>query len=306
MVLVDRGDTVKKGQLLALVRPSDLPQQLAEAKGSLAQVQASRLLARTNYERAQRLAPGGVVSQQELQQSSAALAAAEATESASKARIVALAVRLGEMRIESPITGVVSQRRVDPGALVGPTGGGPIVTIVRMDTIRAFIAVNERLAARVTVGQEAEIELDALPGKRYRGKVVRLAPAFDPTTRTLDAEVHLANDSGELRPGMYGRGAIIIETHPQALTVNVTAVQITGEEQYVFVASGGKVYRRKVVTGVDGGTWMEVTSGLERTDRVVTAGLEGLANGAVVRIKEGVDPFTGGRLGQQAPQAAVQ
>src|SRR3954451_8218418 len=102
-VLVDRGDRVKKGQLVALVRPSDLPDQLAAARSSLAQVESSAALAKTNFERSEKLAPWGVVSQQELQQSSAALASAEAAQAAAKAQIAALAVRIGETRIESPI-----------------------------------------------------------------------------------------------------------------------------------------------------------------------------------------------------------
>src|SRR5437899_1511564 len=81
----------------------------------------------------------GVASQQEVQQSTAALASAEAAQAAAKAQIAAIAVRLGETRIESPIDGVVSQRRLDPGALVGPPGGGAIVTVTRIDRLRVFI-----------------------------------------------------------------------------------------------------------------------------------------------------------------------
>jgi membrane fusion protein, multidrug efflux system len=303
LVLVDRGDVVKKGQLLALVRPSDLPQQLATAKSALAQIQANKLLARTNFERAKRLAPAGVVSQQELQSTAAALAAAEASEAASKSQIVAYAVRLGETRIESPIDGVVAVRRLDPGALVGPPGGGAIVTVVRMDTLRVFISVNEQYAARIAIGQETEIELDAVPGEVIRGQVVRLAPAFDPTTRTLDAEVHLRNKRGLLRPGMYGRGAIVLETHAGAVVVPVSAVQISRQQQYVFIVKGNQVFQRPVKTGVDGDEWLEVTSGLEPGARVVTAGAEGLSDGAVVRTAEGIDPYTGSK---PAAQAAVK
>ena len=89
-VLVDRGDEVKRGQLVALIRPSDLPDQLAAAKGALAQTQASLGLARTNHQRVSQLAPSGVVSQQELQQAEAALAAATANEAAARAQIGAL------------------------------------------------------------------------------------------------------------------------------------------------------------------------------------------------------------------------
>jgi len=292
VVLVDRGDLVKRRQLLALVRPSDLPQQLAEARGSLAQTQASRLLARSNYERAKNLAPEGVVSQQELQQASSAVAATEAAEAAAKARIVALGVRIGETRIESPIDGVVTQRRLDPGALVGP-GTGVIVTVMRVDVLRAFIAVNEGNAASIKLGQEAAIELDALPGKPYRGRVVRLAPTLDAATRTLDAEVHLENPEGVLRPGMYGRGAIRLAVHPRSLVLPISAVQLTDDQAYCYVVKGNKAERRRVTTGVDGEDFLEVTSGVSAGELVVTAGADGLAEGTVVRVVKQVDPFTG-------------
>jgi RND family efflux transporter MFP subunit len=284
LVLVDRGDAVKRGQLLALVRPSDLPQQLAEAKSSLAQIVASRLLARTNHERAKRLAPSGVVSQQELQQATASLAAAEAAESAAKARIEVLAVRLGETRIVAPIEGVVSSRRLDPGALVGPSGGGPILTIVQMGSLRAFVAVGERMAGMVRVGQEARVELDAFPGKVFLGKVVRLSPAFDPTTRTLDAEVHLENKGGELRPGMYGRAEIVVDTHRGVVTVPAEALLISAERRSVLVVEAGRARSRVVQVGVDGEEWLEVTAGLSGGERVIVAGADGLTDGSPVRI----------------------
>jgi RND family efflux transporter MFP subunit len=304
-VLVDRGDRVKKGQLIALVRPSDLPDQLAAARGSLAQTEASAALARTNFERAQKLAPTGVVSEQEVQQSSAALASAEAAQAAAKAQIGALAVRIGETRIESPIDGLVSQRRLDPGALVGPPGGGAIITVVRVDRLRVFITVNEHDAPAITVGKEAHVELDALPGKSYSGLVVRVAPSFDPVTRTLDAEVQLANDNGELRPGMYGRAAIRLELHPHVPVVSVNAVQITENQKYVFVLNGTKVTRRPVRLGADvaDAQLFEVTQGLTAGEEVVTAGADGLSDGATVRVARDVDPYSGAKA-QAAPAAS--
>ena len=294
-VFVDRGDRVRKGQLIALVRPSDLPDQLAAAKSTLAQSQASAALARTNFERADKLAPSGVVSQQELQQASAALASAESAEAASKAQISALAVRLGETRIESPIDGVIAVRRLDPGALVGPPGGGAIVTVVRTDRLRVFITVNERDAVNVTLGKEAHVELDALPDRSFAGTVVRIAPSFDPNTRTLEAEVQLSNELGLLRPGMYGRGAIRLEVHPNTPVLSVNAVQISNGERYVFVLRGDKVERRSIRTGaeVEDGSLLEITSGLSTNEEVVVAGADGLSDGAVVRAVRDVNPYTG-------------
>jgi RND family efflux transporter MFP subunit len=292
-VLVDRGDRIKRGQILALVRPSDLPDQLAAARGALAQTQSQSALARTNLDRAKALAPAAVVSQQELQQAESQLTSAEAAQAAAQAQISALAVRLGETRIQSPLTGVVVQRRLDPGALVGPPGGGAIVTVARTDVMRVFIGVNERDLRGLAVGKDAHVELDAMPGKSYAGKVVRLAPALDPGTRTLDAEVQLPNPAGELRPGMYGRGAIVVEVHPGASVVPVGAVMYADGKGYVFVLDGEIVHRRAITTGVDGGDWFEVLSGVAPGQEVVTAGIEGLAEGMRVRPARDVDPYTG-------------
>ena len=303
-VLVDRGDEVKKGQLVALVRPSDLPDQLAAARGVLLQAEAAAVLARANKERAERLAPSGVVSQQELQSNVTGAAAAEASLAAAQANVSALAVRLGEMRIESPLDGVVSDRKLDPGPLVGPTSGsGAILTVERIDTLRFFISVNEREVSGLRVGQEAYVELDAFPGKKYAGKVVRISPSFDPVTRTLDAEVHLKNP-GELRSGMYGRAAIVTALHRDALVVQASSTQVSNGEYVVFVVKGDKVKRTTIAVGVDGGTWLEVLSGLVRGDEVVTAGADVLSDGSTVRVQKDVDPYSG--VASSRPEAPSQ
>lgn len=298
-VLVDRGDRVKRGQLLALVRPSDLPDQLVAARGSLAQTQASASLARKNFERASQLAPSGVVSQQELQQSQAALAAADAQEAAAKAQVAAFATRLGETRLESPLDGVVTVRRLDPGALVGPAASGTIITVARVDVLRVFVTVNEREVHLVKLGQEAHVEVDALAGKSIKGTVVRLAPTLDPATRTLDVEVQIDNAAGDLRPGMFGRGSIVVATHPAAPFIAASAVQISSDKHWAFVLTGDKVVRREITIGVDEGDWLEITKGLAAGEEVVTTGMDAVSDGAQVRAVRNVDPFTGKGLGKK-------
>jgi membrane fusion protein (multidrug efflux system) len=191
----------------------------------------------------------------------------------------------------------VSQRRLDPGALVGPPGGGAIVTVARIDRLRAFITVNEREAAGIAVGKEAHVELDAVPGKSYGGAVVRVAPAFDPITRTLDAEVQLANPAGELRAGMYGRASVRLETHPHVAVVPVNAVQLSDDQKYVFVLNGTKVARRAVKIGTEfgDGQFFEVLAGIAPGDEVVIAGADAIGDGATVRVARDVDPFTGAK-----------
>jgi len=183
---------------------------------------------------------------------------------------------------------------------VGPPGGGIIVLIARLDVLRVFIAVNERSAIGLGLGKDAHVELDALPGRSFQGRVVRLAPAFDPTTRTLDAEVHLINDSGLLRPGMYGRGSIAVEVHPQAFVVPAGALQVSAGQKFVYLATGDRVQRRQVEVGVDEGEWVEITKGLSSGDELVTAGADSLSDGVAVRIVRNVDPFTGAKVADDA------
>jgi membrane fusion protein, multidrug efflux system len=292
-VLVERGDKVKRGQLVALVRPSDLPDQLVAARGSLSQAQASGTLARNNLERVTNLAPSGVVSQQELQQAQAAVATAEAQEAAAKAQVAAYATRLGETQITSPLDGVVAVRRLDPGALVGPTASQTILTVAQTNVLRVFVTVTEREVHLVKVGQKAHVEVDALAGRSVEGAVVRLAPILDPATRTLDAEVQIDNASGDLRPGMFGRGSITVDVHPQAAVIPATALSITNGKRYVFVLAGEKVQRREIETGVDEGTWLEVKKGLAAGEEVVTVGMDAISDGATVRVSRDVDPFKG-------------
>lgn len=306
-VLVDRGDRVRKGQLVALVRPSDLPDQLSAARSSAAQADAAVALARANLDRARALAPAGRISRQELQQAETALAAAEAVQAGSRSQVGALAVRLGETRITSPLDGVVSQRRLDPGVLVGPSSNsGSILTVDQSETLRLFVSANENDVQRLRLGQIAHLELDAMPGRRFEGRVVRLAPALDPATRTLDAEVQLPNAGGELRAGMYGRAAIVTGVHPGALTVPVGAVQISNNRNFVYVLRGDRVQRREVQLGVDGEDWLEVTSGLQPDDEVVTAGLEGLSDQAQVRPARGADVFNGAEAGKASVAPAAK
>ncbi|MFO0624402.1 MAG: efflux RND transporter periplasmic adaptor subunit [Polyangiales bacterium] len=292
VLTVDRGDRVRAGQLLGVVRPSDLPAQVAAARGGVAQNAAAVALARANLERAETLAPQGVVSQQELASARAALATAEAQGIALRAQALGAGARLADTRLVSPMDGVVLARRVDPGALVGPSTG-PVLTVVATDALRVFVPVTERDAASVRLGQTAELTVDALPGRTFAARVSRLAPAFDAVTRTLDAEVLVPNPDGALRPGMYGRAVIVTGERAGAVLAPVSALQRAGERWFAFVVRDGRASRREVTVGVEEGEAVEVTRGLAAGDELVTAGLDALSDNAAVRVARGADPFRG-------------
>ncbi|MBL8952241.1 MAG: efflux RND transporter periplasmic adaptor subunit [Myxococcaceae bacterium] len=283
-VLVDRGDVVKKGQVLALVRPSELPDQLAAARNTVAQAEAARTLAKTNLERAQKLAPNGLVSQQDLANATNAAAAAEAQFGAAQSQLGALGVRLGETRLEAPYDGVVITRRLDPGALIGPATP-PALTIAKIDVVRAFLAATEDQAIHLQVGQTARVFV-AGSAEPVTGRVQRIAPGFDPVTRTLDAEIHLPNSDGRLRPGMYGKGEIETEVKPGAVVVPLEAVQLANDKAFVFVVKGETVQRVPIELGEDLGDRLEAKKGLEAGAEIVVRGIDALADGAKIRTAQ--------------------
>jgi RND family efflux transporter MFP subunit len=323
-VLVERGDRVTRGQLVALVRPSDLPDQLRSAQSALSQAQAALTLARSNRGRLGELAPSGVVSMQEVEQSRTALSQAEAQEATAQAQLAAIATRLGETRIDSPIDGVVMSRRLDPGALVGPSTAS-ILTVARIDRLKVLMPVRERDSQGLAAGQQAVVRLDARPGETYPAQIVRMAPGFDPVTRTLDVELHLDNPQGKLRPGMYGRAALRVALHPSTLVLPESAIlggsgnlgdgegddeaaapgsppgqaPAPGKARFVYLVDGqNRVRKRPVSLGYDGGSWIEIRGGLSESDQVITAGADVVTEGMEVRPVKNVNVYSGAKTEQ--------
>jgi RND family efflux transporter MFP subunit len=282
-VLASPGDRVTKGQLLALVRPGDLPDQLGAARGSLAQNDASLDLARANAARAVSLAPSGVVSQQELQQAQAAVARAEAEQAALRAQVSVASSRVGETRITAPYDGVVIARRLDPGALVGP-GTSPILVVGNVDKLKVFVSLDERRGVLVQTGQKAALRMDALPDKVFETSVFRVYPTYDSATRTVDVDLRIDNAEHLLKPGMFGRATIVVGVHPNAVVVPTASVTVSAGKRWAFVLDGDKVRRREVSVGVDDGDILEITAGVTAGEEVVSVGMDNISNGSTVRV----------------------
>jgi RND family efflux transporter MFP subunit len=296
-VYVDRGDAVKRGQLLADVRPSDLPEQVNQAREQVGQADASFKLAEENARRARELFQRGMISKAELDQSEAQLEVARSARGGARSGLGVVSTRLGETRIVAPFSGWVSKRYLDPGALVQP---GPqnatILTLVRIDQVRVFVSVLERDAPQVRVGQAATVTVDAVAGHTFAGTVTRVPPALDPGSRALECEIVIPNPEGVLKPGMYGRAQLTVAEHPHAVILPVEAVLTEEHERAVYVVDGvtpqdkgppvGKARRVTVETGFDGGDWLEITKGLGGQELVVIGGIDLVADGAAVGVSQ--------------------
>ena len=296
--LVDIGSRVRAGQLLADIDAPDVDQQVAQARGVVAQTRAARELAQANLARWRALAVDSAVTAQEVDQMQAAFEEAVANLNSAEANLRRLEQLQEYERVVAPFGGVITARNVDQGALVGPAGGvsgtlpagtgstpGSLFTVAQTDTLSAYVTVPEAYAPAVAIGQTAVVTLPALPGDTLRGRVARTAGSLDPTARTLLTEVRVANPRGVFLPGMYAQVQLALGPGAPPLRVPATTLVIRdGPPQVVTVAPDSTVRYRTVAISRDLGSWVEVTGGLAAGELIVINPADDLHDGARVRI----------------------
>ncbi|HEX6994093.1 MAG TPA: efflux RND transporter periplasmic adaptor subunit [Gammaproteobacteria bacterium] len=275
-LLVDIGDRVKAGQVLARIT---VPELIQARNAAAAEVAADE----SEHERISMLAERNSVTQRALTEAKSRLDAARAKQAEIEAQ-------MAYATIEAPFDGVVTARTIDPGDMVyqasSPKGSDqPLLRVAKVDVIRLKTYIPERESAWVDIGDAATIAFDALAGRVFIGQVARTAQALDPATRTLLVEIDLPNAEGRIRPGYYGRARIVLESSRNALAIPSTAVRFDGGEPFVFtVGAGDSARRTPIEIGLQSAGWTEVTSGLSGNERVVTGGVDGLTDGATVLI----------------------
>jgi RND family efflux transporter MFP subunit len=202
-------------------------------------------------------------------------------------------------RVTAPFTGVITQRNVDPGALVGTTGSastaltsgsgsaaGSLFQIARVDSLRVFVDVPEEYAMSVRIGWAAVVTVPQLPRDTLQGRIAKTARSVDPVTRTLLTEVDVANRSGFYLPGMYAQAQLRIDQVAAPLQLLATALVIrAGPPQVVVVRPDSTVQYQNVQIGRDHGAWLEVTGGLANGATIVVNPPDNLRAGARVHTK---------------------
>ncbi len=286
--LVDIGDRVEQGQLLAEISAPELDAQLNQARAQLEQNHASEGIAKVTFERAQRLLEQKVVSKQEYDQDQANYNQAVANTKAAEANVQNLTVQQGFEKITAPFTGVVTTRFLDQGALIasgGLTTAPAIYTVSQADTLRVFIYVPQAYAPNVQTGQEVEVTVSEYPQKIFKGKVTRTANSLDPTARTERVEIQLPSEQGRLLGGMYVTVRFKVQQAEPALLVPANTVDVRKEGPRVAAVDGdGKVHYRDVKMGRDFGKTIEIASGLQGTETLVVNPTTDLVEGEKVEV----------------------
>ncbi|HEX5757941.1 MAG TPA: efflux RND transporter periplasmic adaptor subunit, partial [Thermoanaerobaculia bacterium] len=245
-VLVDTGDPVRKGQVLARIDAAQEREQLdqlsaavAMAQATLAQRRAASEIARTTAQRTESLYQQQLVALQQQEAAQADLKGAQAQVEVARAAVEQARANLSAGRVQleqtlvvAPFSGWVGKRHLDLGAFAA--GNQPVFTLVDVSTIETTVPLTEKDAARVRVGQAAVVTVDALGGAQFQGRVARIASLFDPRTNTAEAEVEVANADGRLKPGMFANVAVALATAPDALLVPRAALVQEERATYVF------------------------------------------------------------------------
>jgi multidrug efflux pump subunit AcrA (membrane-fusion protein) len=185
--------------------------------------------------------------------------------------------------VKSDVKGVVSRVLQNPGALVNPNT--PLMTLVDIDIVKAVAAVDELKIRFVKMGQPVRVRLQAYPGEVFNARVTNISPVGNPVNRTIDVEVSIPNAGHRIKPGMYAEAEFEQGRH-DGLVLPIISVVDRGGRKYVFAVAGGKALMKEVATGTVAGDMIEITSGLDGSEAIVTTGADKLdANDRITVIK---------------------
>lgn len=273
----DKGDAVKKGQLLATIdapEVEDLYQQ-AEADYQIKKITYERYFSVWNENH-------DIIAKQDVDVAKAA------AESAKHLRDNRKTLR-DYTNVYAPFDGIITARFADPGALIqsatgSATQAAPLFTVMDIEAVRIYMSVPQEAAFLAKPGITATLTVPERPGVVIKATVTRTTEVLDPATRTLLVEIDVANTDHKLQPGTFVNATLSLREHPNALVIPPAAlVSITsGAGKAVFIVEQDHARLVPIKTGIDDGVWIEVVEGLTGNEDVVVVGKSGLQDGQAV------------------------
>ncbi len=287
------GDRVKAGDLVAEMEDDELLQQVLRSEASIEVSQASVTQrkaelanTRANLDRARQLFKEELLSPQEFQQQqtllevmNAQVALAEAQATQALAELNELKIRFEQAKIYAPMSGVIAARQVDPGALVNPNN--PIVRIVNLATMVTQGNVPERHIGKLRIGNQTTVEVDAIPGKLFTGRVARIAPVLDAATRSAIIEIDIPNPDYVLKAEMFARITLDLGSGRKATLIPRDGLVYRGQQPGVYVVEGegNRPVFRSIETGMTREGQVEVLANLDPGTKIVGRGATMLRDG---------------------------
>jgi len=305
---VDRGSRVRAGQVLAQLDAPELLAQRAEAESKLQAADAQRGVAQAKADadastldklKAASATPGVVagndlvLAQKSLDADRSQIAAAEKNVDAARQALNSITQMQAYLTVTAPFDGVVTERNVHPGALVGPNASsgsaGPILRVVNTARLRLVVAVPEAYLDGVTQGIEMPFTVPAYPGETFTGTLARIAQAVDVKTRTMAVELDVQNRDDRLTPGSFCQVRWTIRRHGPSLLVPSGSVASTTGRTFVIRVRDGKTDWVDVKTGLATGRLVEVFGDLRPGDQIAVRGSDEIRPGVSVHAKQVVE-----------------
>ena len=267
-IMVEEGQYVKEGDVLAKLDDEKIAVQLAQAKATFEKL-------KTGYERNVDLHKQSLISTEVFQQSKYDFESQKASYDLAELEFRYAAIR-------TPISGVVAERLIKVGNMVLPNQA--VFRVAGLDPLIAVLHVPERQLVKLRAGLAAQLTVDASSTEPFTGRIKRISPVIDPATGTVKVTVEVRDPSRRLKPGMFARINIIYDVHEDVLTAPKDAIISEDRENAVFVVRDSVAYRQIVTTGYVNTTAIEVLSGLKPGDTIVTTGKASLKDSARVQI----------------------
>jgi membrane fusion protein, multidrug efflux system len=299
-ILVDRGSVVKEGQLIAVLSAPEMAAQIAEidskvlvAESDRVQAEAQLAALESTYASLKKAAetPGAIAGNELVQMEKqidagrALVKSRQQVGSALLANKKALEAMQSYLRITAPFDGVVTERFVHPGALVGPGADSPLLMLQQISRLRLVVAVPEEDAGAVPQGARVEFHVPAFQKRGYSGTIARSARALDPKSRTMAVELDVTNSDGSLSPGMYPTVKWPVRQAHAALLVPATSVVTTTERTFVIRARNGRAEWVDVRKGPVERGLIEVVGNLHVGDPVMRRATDEIRDGSSIREK---------------------
>jgi len=268
------GDTVAAGAALAVIDAPDL----GAAQADLAKAKADENRKELSLRRAKELFTGEVLPRKDLEGSEADLAQAKAETERAALRLANLNPRHAplagqRMSLVSPISGVVADRKANPGMEVRPDLADPLFVVTDLKRVQVVVDLPEQHLAKVVVGQPVSVEVEAWSDHVFKGRVERIAPAVDPVTRRIQVRCTVDNAEAKLRPEMYARVRLLADAQKVAVRIPNSALITDGLYSFVFIERSEGVYvKSKVELAVQDRDFSYVASGITPEKRVVVRG----------------------------------
>jgi RND family efflux transporter MFP subunit len=277
---VAEGDTVRKGQVLAEIERRPLEDQRRQASAALDQAKAAFENARLHSDRTEKLFKQGIAAGKEVEDARSQLAAAQAGVEQASAALDIADRQIERANVASPIAGQVVKRLVSVGEQVDGTAGQPIVEVANLDVVELAANIPAEYLAAVRVGLPVSIVCGTFPGRTFDGRVIAIAPAVDPASNSALGRIRIPNAGHLLKVGMFAEGHVPVEEHKNALVVPASAVARDQASTAVYVLNGDIAERKPVTLGIETPDAVEVLSGVNEGQTVLTSNIHGLGEKA--------------------------